>query len=141
MIMKNMMKRNEWECLEEDFPEVIQMTFNHKGYDYIMYSLCGVPVKIEYKCRGLGVKYDITFAQVDAPDIYTLRIKGQNGHRHMSASTYHSLAKKHSALASGYTSKALELTQKKFIENSTTDLRALVEKVEFNGVDLMDFAA
>jgi hypothetical protein len=59
----------------------------------------------------------------------------------MLASTYHSLAKKHSALASGWMGKALELSQKKFIENSTTDLRALVEQVEFSGINLMDFAA
>ena len=139
--MINMMKRNELERLEEEFPEVKQMTYNNIGFDYIMYSSCGFPAKIEYKCRGLGVKYDITFAQVDAPDIYTLRIKGEDKHYHMLASTYHSLAKKHSALASGWMGKALELSQKKFIENSTTDLRALVEQVEFSGINLMDFAA
>ena len=137
--MINMMKRNELERLEEEFPEVIQMTFNNKGYDYIMYSSCGFPIKIEYKCRGLGVKYDITFAQIDIPDIYTLRIKGEDGHYHMLASTYHSLAKTHSAIASGWPGKALELTQKKFIENSTTDLRVLVEQVENKDGNLMDF--
>jgi hypothetical protein len=54
--MVNMMKRNDLERLEEEFPEVKQMTFNNKGYDYIFESSSGVPVKIEYKCRGLGVK-------------------------------------------------------------------------------------
>ena len=135
------MKRNDLERLGEEYPEVKQMTYNNIGYDYIMYSLCGDPVKIEYKCRGLHVKYDITFAQVDIPDIYTLRIKGEDKHYHMLASTYHSLAKTHSAIASGWMGKTLELSQKKFIENSTTDLRALVEKVKFSGIDLMDFAA
>ena len=139
--MVNMMKRNELERLEEEFPEVKQMTFNNIGFDYIFESSSGVPVKIEYKCRGLHVKYDITFAQVDIPDIYTLRIKGEDKHYHMLASTYHSLAKTHSAIPSGYMGKALELSQKKFIENSTTDLRALVEQVEFSGINLMDFAA
>jgi len=117
------------------------MTYNNIGFDYIMYSSCGFPAKIEYKCRGLGVKYDITPSQVDIPDIYTLRIRGEDKHYHMLASTYHSLAKTHSAIASGHKGKALELSQKKFIENSTTDLRALVEQLEFRGVDLMAFAA
>ena len=139
--MVNMMKRNDLERLEEEFPEVKQMSFNNKGYDYIFESSSGVPVKIEYKCRGLGVKYDITPSQVDIPDIYTLRIRGQRKHYHMLATTYHSLAKTHSALASGWPGKALELSQKKFIKNSTTDLRALVEQVEFSGINLMDFAA
>jgi len=138
--MVNMMKRNKLERLEEEFPEVKQMTYNNIGHDYIMYSSCGFPAKIEYKCRGKHVKYDITFAQVDIPDIYTLRIKGEDKHYHMLASTYHSLAKTHSAIASGWTGKALELSQKKFIENSTIDLRALVEQVEFSGINLMDFA-
>ena len=138
--MVNMMKRNDLEKLHEEYPEVKQMTFNNVGFDYIFESLRGVPVKIEYKCRGLGVKYDITFAQVDIPDIYTRRIKGEDKHYHMLASTYHSLAKTHSALASGWMGKALEVSQKEFIENSTTDLRTLIEQVDFSGINLMDFA-
>jgi hypothetical protein len=139
--MVNMMKRNDLERLEEEFPEVKQMTFNNRGYDYIFESSSGVPVKIEYKCRGLGVKYDITPSQVDIPDIYTLRIRGEDKHYHMLASTYHSLAKTHSAIASGHKGKALEVSHKRFIENSTKDLRTLVEQVEFSGINLMDFAA
>lgn len=139
--MVNMMKRNDLEILQEEYPEVKQMTYNNVGFDYIFESSCGVPVKIEYKCRGKHVKYDITFAQVDIPDIYTLRLRGEDKHCHMLASTYHSLAKTHSAIASGHMGKALELSQKKFIENSTTDLKALVEQVEFSGINLMDFVA
>jgi hypothetical protein len=59
----------------------------------------------------------------------------------MLASTYHSLAKTHSAIASGHKGKALEVSHKRFIENSTKDLRTLVEQVEFSGINLMDFAA
>ena len=137
--MTNMMKRNDLERLQEEYPEVKQMSFNNVGFDYLMPSRSGIPAKIEYKCRSLGVKYDITFAQIDIPDIYTLRIKGEDEHYHMLASTYHSLAKTHSAIASGWPGKALELTQKKFIENSTTDLRVLVEQVENKDGNLMDF--
>ena len=139
--MINMMKRNELEILQEEYPEVLQMTYNNIGFDYLVPNRARKMFKLEYKCRGLGVKYDITPAQVDIPDIYTLRIKDTHKHYHMLASTYHKLAKKHSALASGWKGKALELSQKKFIENSTTDLRALVEQLEFRGVDLMAFAA
>ena len=31
--MVNMMKRNDLEKLEDEYPDVKQMTFNHKGYD------------------------------------------------------------------------------------------------------------
>ena len=47
--MVNMMKRNDLERLEEEYPEVKQMTYNNIGYDYLMENSFGVSVKIEYK--------------------------------------------------------------------------------------------
>ena len=139
--MVNMMKRNDLEKLHLEYPEARQMHFNNKGFDYLMPNKAGQMFKVEYKCRSLGVKYDISPSQVFEPDIFTLRIKDTHKHYHMSSSTYRKISKRHSAIDSGWTGKALELSQKKFIENSTTDLRALVETLEFEGVDLTEFFA
>jgi hypothetical protein len=49
------------------------------------------------------------------------------------------LAKPHSALASGHFEKITELPQNIFIENSTTDLRNLVDEVNHNFGTLEDF--
>ena len=136
--MTNMMKRNDLEILQEEYPEVKQMTFNNVGFDYLMYNSFGVPVKIEYKYRSKNVKYDITSAQTKEAEIFTLRTS-EDKHYHMLASTYINLSKPHSALASGWTGKERELSQKKFIENSTKDLRILVEQVENKDGNLMDF--
>ena len=132
------MRRNDLEKLEEEYPEVKQMTFNNVGFDYLMDNSFGIPVTIEYKFRSRGVKYDITSAQVKGADIFTLRTH-EDKHYHMLASTYLNLSKPHSALASGWTGKERELSQKEFIKNATTDLRGLVEQVKNENGNLMDF--
>ena len=129
------MKRNDLERLQEEYPEAKQMTYNNRGYDYLMDNSVGNPVKIEYKYRSQNVKYDITSAQVKEADIFTLR-DHKNKHWHILASRYLEISKPHSALASGWLGKERELSQKKFKENATTDLRILVEEVEFKGVNL-----
>ena len=136
--MVNMMKRNELEILQEEYPEAKQMTFNNKGYDYIMDNSKGMPIKIEYKYRSLNVKYDVTPAQVKSADIFTLR-DYKNKHWHMLASLYVEISKPHSALASGWLGKERELSQKKFKENATTNLRKLIDDVDFKGTNLEDF--
>ena len=136
--MVNMMKRNALERLEEEYPEVRQMTYNNIGFDYIIENSYDVPVTIEYKYRSKNVKFDITSAQVKGADIFTLR-DYEGNHWHMLASRYLKLSKPHSALASGWTGKERELSQKKFIENATTDLRELADKVKFKDGNLMDF--
>ena len=133
-----MMKRNDLEKLEEEYPEVKQMTFNNIGFDYRMDNSFGTSVTIEYKFRSRGVKYDITSAQIKGADIFTLRTY-EDKHYHMLSSTYLNLSKPHSALASGWTGKERELSQKKFIENATTDLRGLVEQVKNKNGNLMEF--
>jgi len=132
------MKRNDLETLEEEYPEVKQMTYNNIGYDYLMENSFGMSVKIEYKYRSRNVKYDITSAQVKNADIFTMR-NHVGKHYHMLASTYLSLSKPHSALSSGWTGKERELSQKKFIENATIDLRELSDQVKFKDGNLMEF--
>ena len=136
--MVNMMKRNDLERLEEEYPEVKQMTYNNIGYDYLMENSFGVSVKIEYKYRSKNVKYDITSAQVKNADIFTIR-NYMGKHYHMLASTYLRLSIPHSAKASGWIGKERELSQKKFIENATTDLRELIDQIKFKDGNLMEF--
>jgi hypothetical protein len=130
--------RNNWERLHEVYPEARQMTYNNKGFDYIMVNKQGKNIRIEEKYRNKGNKYEITPAQEKIADIFTLRT--WNGeYYHMLADTYHKLAKPHSALASGHREKITELSQKNFIENATTDLRSLIDEVEHDFGTLDEF--
>ncbi len=130
--------RNDWETLHEVYPEARQMTYNNKGYDYIMENCRGTSVRIEEKYRNKGNKYEITPAQEKIADIFTL--KTWNGeYYHMLAKKYHKLARPHSALASGHYEKITELSQKTFIENATTDLRSLIDEVTHDFGTLEDF--
>ena len=129
------MKRNELEQLQEEYPEVKQMSYNNKGFDFLMDNSVGNPVRIEEKFRSKGVKVDITPAQVQGCDIISLR-DHEGKYYHMLTLRYLEISKPHSALASGWFGKERELSQKKFKENATTDLRILVEEVEFKGVNL-----
>lgn len=130
--------RNDWERLHEIYPEARQMSYNNKGYDYIMENCRGTNVRIEEKYRNKGNKYEITPAQEKIADIFTLRT-WNNEYYHMLAETYHKLAKPHSALASGHREKITELPQKDFIANATTDLRSLIDGVEHDFGTLEDF--
>ena len=38
--------RNDWETLHEIYPEAKQMTFNNKGYDYLMENSRGTIVNL-----------------------------------------------------------------------------------------------
>ena len=130
--------RNDWETLHEIYPEAKQMTFNNKGYDYLMENSRGTNVRIEEKYRNKGNKYEITPAQEKIADVFTLRT--WNGeYYHMLAKTYHKLARPHSALASGHREKITELSQKDFIENATTNLPSLIDEVEHDFGTLEDF--
>ena len=130
--------RNDWETLHEIYPEAKQMTFNNKGYDYLMENCRGVNVRIEEKYRNKGNKYEITPAQEKLADVFTLRTY-DGKHYHMLAETYHKLAKPHSALPSGHREKITELPQKDFIANATTDLRSLINEVEHDFGTLEEF--
>ena len=130
--------RNDWETLHEIYPEAKQMTFNNKGYDYLMENCRGVNVRIEEKYRNKGNKYEITPAQEKIADVFTLRTH-DGKHYHMLAKTYHKLAKPHSALASGHREKITELSQKDFIANATTDLPSLIDEVEHDFGTLEEF--
>ena len=130
--------RNDWETLHEIYPEAKQMTFNNKGYDYLMENNRGTNVRIEEKYGNKGNKYEITPAQEKIADVFTLRTwNGQ--YYHMLAKTYHKLARPHSALASGHREKITELSQKDFIANATTDLPSLIDEVEHDFGTLEDF--
>ena len=131
-------RRNDWEHLHEAYPEAKQMTYNQKGYDYLMKNSYGTDVRIEEKWRRKHGKYETTFAQDKIADIFTLRTYNDE-YYHMLAETYHKLSKPHSALASGHYEKSSELSQKDFIANATTDLRSLVDEVEHNFGPLEDF--
>ena len=101
------MKRNELEKLQEQYPEVKQMTYNNHGWDYLVYNNQGQPIRLEYKFRSSGVKFDITPRQEKDADMYTLRtVDGK--HFHMSKQKYLILSKPHSALNSGYKGKSRE---------------------------------
>ena len=45
------------------------MTFNNKGYDYLMENSRGTNVRIEEKYRNKGNKYEITPAQEKIADV------------------------------------------------------------------------
>ena len=130
--------RNDWEHLHEEYPEARQMTYNNKGFDYIMVNIQGKNVRIEEKYRNKGNKYEITPAQEKIADVFTLRT-WDSKYYHMLAETYHKLSRPHSALASGHYEKSSELSQKTFIENATKDLRSLIDEVEHNFGTLEDF--
>ena len=130
--------RNDWERLHEVYPEVRQMTNNQKGYDHLMENRYGIYVRIEEKWRRKGGKYEVTPAQEEITDIFTLRT-WDDKYYHMLAETYHRLKRPHSALASGYVGKSSEVPQKLFIKNATTDLRSLVDKVKHDFGTLEDF--
>ena len=130
--------RNDWEGLHTVYSDARQMTFNNKGYDYLMENCRGVHVRIEEKWRRKHGKYETTFAQDKIADIFTLRTYNDE-YYHMLAETYHKLSKPHSALASGHYEKSSEHSQKDFIANATTDLRSLVDEVEHNFGTLEDF--
>ena len=99
--------RNDWERLHEVYPEVRQMTYNQKGYDHLIENSYGINVRIEEKWRRKGGKYEVTPAQENIADIFTLRTGDdiefdrlvELGHLdrarglfyHMLAETYHRL--------------------------------------------------
>jgi len=125
-------KRNDWERLNEEYPELKQMPFNNHGFDWIFENSWGHPVKIEEKYRSIGVKFDITPTQADprlGADIFVLRDEFDIFYC-MLRETYIQISKPHSALASGWEGKILEASQSEFIDNSTLDLRSLAEEVE-----------
>jgi len=130
--------RNNWERLHEVYPEAKQMTYNNKGFDYLMTNKQGTNVRIEEKYRNKGNKYEITPAQEKIADIFTL-LTWEGKYYHMLADTYHELATPHSALASGHYEKITELPQKSFIENATKDLYSLIDDVEHEFGTLMEF--
>ena len=120
--------RNDWEGLHEVYPEARQMTYNNKGFDYLMINSHGKYVKIEEKWRRKHGKYEVTPAQEEIADIFTLRT-WDDKYYHMLAETYHELKRTHSAWASGYREKSSELSQRVFIDNATTDLLSLIDEV------------
>ena len=132
------MKRNDNENLHKEYPELRQMTYNNKGYDYLVKNVLGFYVKIEHKKRGKNVKYDITPAQEKDADVFSL-LTHDGIHYHISKEDYLKLARPHSALASGWTGKSKELSQKTFIENATTDLNEVVNKIKHNHATLEGF--
>ena len=147
--------RNDWERLHEVYPEVRQMTYNQTGYDHLIENRYGIYVRIEEKWRRKGGKYEVTPAQENIADIFTLRtgddiefdrlIKfGQLGRArglfyHMLAETYYRLKKIHSAWATGHREKSSEVPQKMFIENATTDLHSLIDEVQHDFGTLENF--
>ena len=131
-------KRNDNENLHEEYPELRQMTYNNPGYDYIFKNIFGLFVLIEHKYRSKGIKFDITPTQEALADIFSLRTH-DDMHYHMSKDNYLKLAKPHSALASGWKGKSKELAQKTFIENATTDLHEVANKIKHNHATLEDF--
>ena len=44
-------RRNDWEKLNEEYPEAKQMKVNNKGFDWLMTNSQGTHVKIEEKYR------------------------------------------------------------------------------------------
>lgn len=132
------MKCNESEILQEEYPEVKQMTYNNQGYDYLVENDKGLVIKVEYKFRSGGVKVDITPRQEKDADMFTLRTEDDK-HFHMSKEKYLQLSKPHSALNSGYKGKSRELTQKKFIDNASTDLYEVANSIKPNYGSLEKF--
>ena len=132
------MKCNESEILQEEYPEVKQMTYNNQGYDYLVENDKGLVIKVEYKFRSGGVKVDITPRQEKDADMFTLRTEDDE-HFHMSKEKYLELSKPHSALKSGYKGKSRELAQKKFIDNASTDLYEVANSIKPNYGSLEKF--
>jgi len=130
--------RNSWERLNEVYPEAKQMSYNNKGFDWIMTNVYGINVRIEEKWRRKYGKYEVTPAQEKIADIFTLMTWDDKDY-HMLAETYHKFKKVHSAWASGHREKSSELSQKSFIEHSTRDLRSLIDEVEHNFGTLEEF--
>ena len=130
--------RNDWERLHEIYPDARQMTYNNKGYDYIMENRHGTLVMIEEKWRRKHGKYETTLAQEKIADIFTLMTYDDKDY-HMLAETYHKLKRVHSAWASGHREKSSELSQKLFIEHSTRDLRSLIDEVKHDFGTLENF--
>ena len=133
-------KRNDWERLHEVYPQLRQMTYNKKGYDYLLKNSHGVMVRIEEKYRDKNNKYEITPAQQKIADIFSL-LTWDGKYYHMLAKDYHALARPHSALASGHFEKITELSQKRFILHATTDLIGLADRVVHEFGTLEDFFA
>ena len=71
-IMYNLKRRNIFETLQDDYPEVKQMGFNNIGYDYLMTNDNKLEVRIEHKYRSFGIKVDITPAQEEMADVIAL---------------------------------------------------------------------
>ena len=132
------MKCNESEILQEEYPEVKQMTYNNHGYDYLVENDEGQLIRLEYKYRSDGVKFDITPRQEKDADMFTLRTEDDE-HFHMSKEKYLELSKPHSALKSGYKGKSRELAQKKFIDNASTDLYEVANSIKPNYGSLEKF--
>ena len=133
-----MAKRNKNETLHKEYPEARQMTPNNIGYDYLMKNTSDIDVRIEHKYRSEGVKVDITPSQETFADVFTL-LTYDGIHYHMLSKDYLKLARPHSALASGWRGKSKELSQKTFIENATTDLHEVANKIKHNHATLEDF--
>ena len=147
--------RNDWERLQKAYPEVRQMTYNQKGYDHLMENSYGINVRIEEKWRRKGGKYEVTPAQENIADIFTLRTgddiefdrlvefgqldRARGLFYHMLSEKYDMLKKIHSAWATGHREKSSEVPQKIFIENATTDLWSLVDEVKHDFGTLEDF--
>ena len=114
------MKKHENETLQEEYPEVRQMTFNNKGYDYLLTNISGVECRIEYKERIKTRKFDITEYQADHCDIFALR--DENGELwFMTNKLYMSLCEDHSAWHK-HKSKMWQLSLNKFRKNASRDL-------------------
>jgi len=120
--------RNNWEGLHEVYPEARQMTYNNKGFDWLITNSHEIDVRIEEKWRRKHGKYEVTPSQEEIADIFTLRT-WDDKYYHMLAETYHENKKIHSAWASGHREKSSELSQKIFIEKASTDLRSLIDEV------------
>jgi len=122
------MKKNENETLQVEYPEVKQMTFNHKGYDYEMYNTYGTLCRIEYKVRIKTRKFDITEYQAGHCDIFALR--DENGELwFMLNKLYMSLCVKHSAWPK-HQSKRWQVSLNEFRKNASKDLHKIANMVE-----------
>tara|TARA_Y100000114_G_C11495784_1_gene202002 strand:- start:45 stop:455 length:411 start_codon:yes stop_codon:yes gene_type:complete len=133
-----MSERNNYETLEETYPEVKKMSFMNKGFDYIYVNDKNICIRIEHKYRSKNVKFDITPAQEELADIFALRTHTDR-HYFMTKKQYLELSKPHSSLASGWRGKSREISQKDFIENSTTNLYDIVNSIDNKVINLENF--
>ena len=139
-------KRNDWETLHDVYPELKQQPYNNKGYDYLLTNIFDIQVRIEHKYRGgygsKAVKYDITQSQYENADVFALTDAYGNNY-FMLGDKYRRLAKIHSYAATakrkGVQSKSHELSHKLFVENATTDLYEVVNKVKHKFGNLGEF--